>query len=298
MGNLFRKIAATLILALISSVVLYAQPIDDSFWNDPKIIWKTDNGSIITSAFARKLHTQGNYTFQERKMRGGRREIKLVPSDEPKPIAKNINWYDPNVTFKDENGEAISLEVSRFLIELNSISWQSDTLESGLVEVVMKRNRKTAWDPPNVAIVKEWIDQWKGKPLPNFNLRDLNGDIVTNATLKNKILVINFWYTDCGSCTRDMQKLNSVSSSFHHPDVVFLAPSFESSGAINHFLERNQFNYSILSSAQPFMDALELQFYPAHMIVDADGTIVEINVGGDPYIDEDLSEKLSLLLRN
>ena len=302
MKDLIRKIGTILVLLLILSGSAYAQSYDQDFWDNPNVIWKTSSGSIITSSFAKKMFTQGGYTIQERDLRGGRKEIKMIPPNkEPKKIPRSFNWEDPRLTVKDDTGQKVSKEMSRLLVRMDTFDWELDTLAAGPIVLTFKleeRQKKSVWDEPQVEFIKEWFKQWKGQKLPEFSLRDLDDNLVDNSIARNKILVLNFWNSNCHPCIKEMEQLNKVVNIFSDKEVVFLAPNYESAGMTNQFLQSQKFDYRILSSAQSFMDELGIQYYATHIIVDKDGTIVDINVGGSSTIGLELGLKLSRLVAN
>ncbi|HEX6656836.1 MAG TPA: TlpA disulfide reductase family protein, partial [Ilumatobacter sp.] len=54
------------------------------------------------------------------------------------------------------------------------------------------------------------IDQ-SGKPLPDVELRDADGQPVALHSFTGKPLVINIWYTNCPPCARELRDFADVS---------------------------------------------------------------------------------------
>jgi thiol-disulfide isomerase/thioredoxin len=283
---------------VISSQCLYAQTYDDDYWKNPSVIWKTSSGSIITAAFAKKMYTQGSYTMVERALRGGRKEVKMIPQKKVVKIPKSFNWNDPNLVVRDENGQIIPIRMTRLLRKLKSVEWSTDTLETGSFQVTFQLGDQgsSEWNEPRMQFIKDWVDQWKGHKLPEFALKDLDGEIVNNNIAKNKIVVLNFWNTKCDPCIKTMNQLNRVAEVFYDEEILFLAPNYEPNGMINFFLEDQKFNFRVLGSAQSLYDMLGLGYYPTHMIVDKNGVIIDINVGSVENIEKELGIKLSRLV--
>ena len=45
------------------------------------------------------------------------------------------------------------------------------------------------------------------KAAPEFALPDLQGKTITNADLKDKVTLINFWFPSCPGCVSEMPKI-------------------------------------------------------------------------------------------
>ncbi len=301
MGNFFRRIGLTIFCILLISELTHAQSYGEDFWSNPNVIWKTYTGTIITAAFAKKMHTQGNYAIMQRDLRGGRKEVKMVPpKKQVKKTPGSFNWNDPALVIKDDAGQILPNNMHRLLLRLNSIKWSVDTLSSGAIEVVFNLGSskpwKSAWTESNIQYVREWTDRWRGKQLPNFSFIDLDGKVVNNNAVKDQFLVLNFWNSKCDVCVKEIKQLNRTREAFYDEKVTFLAPTFEQSGTVSMFLETYNFNYKILADAQSLIDDLGLEYYPTYMIVDKDGTILDINVGGAYNIGEEIGKRLSWLL--
>lgn len=299
--DFIKKIGSTIITILILSGLTQAQSYNDDFWANPNIIWKTNTGTIITAAFAKKMHTQGNYQIMERELYGGRKEIKMVPPEtEIKKAPIKINWSDPNLVVKDDAGEIIPKERALMLSRIKSIDKKTSTLSDGSTQVIFNigasEKWKSAWAESNIQYIKEWTAKWKGQRLPNFKFKSLEDEVVSNSTLKGKIKVLSFWNSSCNKCAREIPQLNKSFEALYDTEAVFLAPTYELSGTARMFKEEKNFNYTILSNAQSLIDDLGIEYYPTHMIVDGDGIILDINVGGYYNIGEDIGIRLSELL--
>nr|WP_300003444.1 redoxin domain-containing protein [Tissierella sp.] len=66
-----------------------------------------------------------------------------------------------------------------------------------------------------------------GEPLPDFTLKNLEGEDVTLSEIKGKIVLINFWATWCTWCDKEMPDLQRLKE--ENEDLVVLAVNVEES---------------------------------------------------------------------
>ena len=53
-----------------------------------------------------------------------------------------------------------------------------------------------------------------GEPAPNFQLRDLQGRLVTLSDLRGKVVLLNFWATWCGPRRVEMPAMEELYRTF------------------------------------------------------------------------------------
>lgn len=51
-------------------------------------------------------------------------------------------------------------------------------------------------------------EEWIGKAFPEFKVKDTEGQEWSKADVTGRPMVLNFWYTGCGPCIREMSELN------------------------------------------------------------------------------------------
>jgi peroxiredoxin len=69
-----------------------------------------------------------------------------------------------------------------------------------------------------------------GDPAPNFQLRDLDGHLVTFSDLHGKVVLLNFWATWCGPCRVEMPAMEQLYRMFSRKDFEILAVSIDRQG--------------------------------------------------------------------
>ncbi|MFC2432271.1 MAG: peroxiredoxin family protein, partial [Neisseria subflava] len=63
------------------------------------------------------------------------------------------------------------------------------------------------------------------KAAPDFALPDLQGKTITNADLKDKVTLINFWFPSCPGCVTEMPKLIRMHQDYQGKNFQIIAVS-------------------------------------------------------------------------
>jgi len=90
-----------------------------------------------------------------------------------------------------------------------------------------------------------------GEPAPNFQLRDLNGRLVTLSDLRGKVVLLNFWATWCGPCRVEMPAMEDLYRALPRKDFEILAVSTDAQGVsiTRPFQQENRLTFPILHDA-------------------------------------------------
>ncbi|HEU4686095.1 MAG TPA: TlpA disulfide reductase family protein [Nitrospira sp.] len=90
-----------------------------------------------------------------------------------------------------------------------------------------------------------------GELAPNFQLRDMNGRMVTLSDLRGKIVLLNFWATWCGPCRVEMPAMEELYRAYARKDFEILAVSTDPQGAAvtRPFREELRLTFPILHDA-------------------------------------------------
>jgi peroxiredoxin len=88
-----------------------------------------------------------------------------------------------------------------------------------------------------------------GSQAPNFQLADLNGNELSLANYRGKVVLLNFWATWCGPCRVEMPAMQLLYQDFDRTDFEILAVSTDPQG---------------MAVTRPFRDSLGLGFPILH----------------------------------
>jgi peroxiredoxin len=91
-----------------------------------------------------------------------------------------------------------------------------------------------------------------GEEAPNFQLRDLAGNLVSLSQLRGKVVLLNFWATWCGPCRVEMPAMEQLYRTFPRKEFEILAVSTDPQGAVvtRPFQQEMGFTFPILHDSE------------------------------------------------
>lgn len=208
-----------------------------------------------------------------------------------------LHLDDPDYTYQTEAGEVIAKDkVNELLHSKQHYSLKEEAQSDGkfivtLVPISDQEFRKIIKEKK--ALAKEM----NGEKVPDFNLKDRNGNAITHHTFdKRKVTVYNFWFTTCPHCIEEIPKLNEIVKDFGD-EVTFIAPTFNTHTQVAKFLENNTFDYQIVTNAKSLAQEMHIRSYPAHYLVDEEGIIRKIIIGSSNHVIKKIRRNIKKLLK-
>jgi thiol-disulfide isomerase/thioredoxin len=123
----------------------------------------------------------------------------------------------------------------------------------------------------------EW-KQMEGKPAPPFTLPTLDGQKISLADLRGKVVVLDFWFRACGPCMVAMPEIQQLADDFKGRPVVFLGMNIDENPADARLVvDTMRLSYPTLRISQETASELyKVQGYPTVMLIDPQGVIRRI----------------------
>jgi cytochrome c biogenesis protein CcmG/thiol:disulfide interchange protein DsbE len=139
-----------------------------------------------------------------------------------------------------------------------------------LVALQMRRNGPLAAGPVGA-----------GQRAPEFALTSFDGENVTLAGLKGKVVVVNFWASWCIPCEDEAADLEATWRAYRDQDVVFLGVDYvDTETEARAYL--NRFGITYLNGPDlgtKISQAYRIQGVPETYIVDKTGTLARVIIG-------------------
>lgn len=136
------------------------------------------------------------------------------------------------------------------------------------------------------------------KPAPNFTLQTIEGDSVTLADLKGKVVMINFWASWCGPCRAEMPLLNEIYDDYKRAGFELLGVNLDNQPAqAKRFLNDTPVVFPILMDTKGEVATLyKNKAMPSSYFIDREGQLVYLHQGYRPGEEDDYRKVIRKLL--
>jgi peroxiredoxin len=137
-----------------------------------------------------------------------------------------------------------------------------------------------------------------GKPAPDFRLDLLGGKPFHLADSKGQVVVLDFWATWCGPCLQAMPQVDRVTHEFQDQGVRLIAVNLqETPQQISALLQRQKLDLTVaLDRDGVVAEKYGANAIPQTVIIDRNGTVARLFVGGGPHFEDQLREALRSVL--
>lgn len=142
------------------------------------------------------------------------------------------------------------------------------------------------------------LSEWKGPPAaPPIELFTPDGAVFTLASLRGKVVLVNFWATWCEPCVAEMPSLQQLRDQFA-PRLEILGVNYlEGPARIKAFIDKSGISFPIVRDTDgAIAKAWGARIFPASYVVDCMGNVRHVLIGGADWTSAELVTKVRKLL--
>jgi len=121
-------------------------------------------------------------------------------------------------------------------------------------------------------------------PAPDWSLYDAEGNVVNLSDLRGKIVILDFWATWCGPCTRTMPLLDEWTRNYCPQNAVVISLNVwedDPEGAIS-FMNENNYAMRLLFGTDEVAEAYGVEGIPYICVIDEEGMVRFSEIGYNP----------------
>ncbi|MGH9644235.1 MAG: TlpA family protein disulfide reductase [Terriglobales bacterium] len=113
------------------------------------------------------------------------------------------------------------------------------------------------------------------EPAPRFSATTTTGEKFNNASIKGKVVLLEFWATWCGYCAQEANFVDKIGQELAPKGLVLLAVDVgESKKTVKKYLELHPRNCKIVLMEDTNLAAMyAATVYPIYVVIDRDGNI-------------------------
>lgn len=128
------------------------------------------------------------------------------------------------------------------------------------------------------------------KPAPSFRLISETGKIEQLSDYHGKVVLLNFWATDCGGCVLEIPSIIGIQAGYENKGFTVVGISMdipyenlkdadEAWSKVKPFIAKKQINYPILMGSESQFKDFGLTQLPDTLLIDKSGRIAAVYVG-------------------
>jgi peroxiredoxin len=139
----------------------------------------------------------------------------------------------------------------------------------------------------------------EGTLAPDWSLPTLTGDTVRLADLRDKVVLLDFFYKKCAPCCAALPFLQNLHEKYKDKGVVLLGIDPYDDPAKDEmadFLAKRGITYTVLFSDYELSQTYHIAAYPTLFFIDRDGKIAKVHRGYHKMLEEAIEEQLQKML--
>lgn len=127
-------------------------------------------------------------------------------------------------------------------------------------------------------------DALKGKPFPAFKMTDTNGKVHTNASLKGKVVLLDFWATWCGPCKAASPTMQNLHDKYASKGLVVIGantyeqPNVKATAAAK-YQKDHKYTYMFTKENDKLAASIGARGIPFFVFIDKQGVVREVATG-------------------
>ena len=129
----------------------------------------------------------------------------------------------------------------------------------------------------------------------NWQLQEINGDLVSFNASKDRVVLINFWATWCPPCIAEMPSLHKLYEDYNNK-IDFYFVSNEDREVVHEFLTKNNYSFDVQIPKTKYPSAFDVSGIPRTFLIDKQGEIVIDKTGAANWNSEKVRNQIDALL--
>jgi len=134
---------------------------------------------------------------------------------------------------------------------------------------------------------------------PDFELRDLEGNVRELASFRGRVVLLNFWATWCPPCQTEMASMEGLYQAYkdYGFEVVAVSSDVQGVEAVQPFVTQLRLSFTTLLDATGQVTRLYgVTSLPTSYLLDRQGRLVTVAIGGHDWTKAEARTRITSLL--
>ncbi len=135
-----------------------------------------------------------------------------------------------------------------------------------------------------------------GDIAPDFTLKDINGNTISLADYKGKVIIVEFWATWCPPCKELTPVLAELYERYKNRGFIILSLASDDEDAVKSFAKKYEIPYPVLLADNETVRQYGVSSIPIGFTINKEGRVVNRHIGNTPGIMQELASEIERLL--
>ena len=134
---------------------------------------------------------------------------------------------------------------------------------------------------------------------PDFSFTTLENENVSNASLRGKVVLIDFWGTWCPACRESLPSVKNIHKKYEGKDFELVGVSSDDDeDVLRTFAAAQHMTWpEFLDSSEKVIGAFSVEAFPTYIVLDRDGVVRYRQAGFGPTSESDIEEVINKSLK-
>jgi thiol-disulfide isomerase/thioredoxin len=117
--------------------------------------------------------------------------------------------------------------------------------------------------------------------IPSFIIKDISGREISPATLRGKVVLLDFWATWCPPCRKEIPHFNQLYAKYRDQGLMIVGLALDENAAdVTAFSRQLAIEYPLaLASKEVQQQFGGIEVYPTAFLVDREGAVIKKYLG-------------------
>lgn len=214
----------------------------------------------------------------------------------------------PQIDYRLENGDPYTETYYDSIINTKDSErlktiYFSDTIANKITVVLKKRTTEEVKSDNQSFFDLQKKDKKNrakliGSTISELNFTDISGKKYTSENLLGKMVFLNFWFTKCAPCIKEIPDLNKLKEKYGDENVLYFAITYDKTDLVEKFLTYQKMDFIVIPNQQKTIDAIGINFFPTNILIDQKGKVLFVNELFNPKSNNGINEIEKIIKKN